>query len=62
MMWLSRSASDASFSALTMLPFSLSFPLMSGKLRLKGNMVKALKLASLADRLNHIMAQIPTIY
>jgi len=36
--------------------------LMSGKLRLKGNMVKALKLASLADRLNHIMAQIPTIY
>ncbi len=36
--------------------------LMSGKLRLKGNMVKALKLASLADRLNAIMAQIPTIY
>ncbi|MBN2297426.1 MAG: SCP2 sterol-binding domain-containing protein [Deltaproteobacteria bacterium] len=36
--------------------------LMSGKLRLKGNMVKALKLASLADRLNNIMAQVPTIY
>lgn len=36
--------------------------LMSGKLKLKGNMVKALKLASLADRLNKVMAQIPTIY
>ncbi len=36
--------------------------LMSGKLSLKGNMVKALKLASLADRLNKIMAQIPTLY
>lgn len=36
--------------------------LMSGKLKLKGNMVKALKLASLADRLNRIMAQIPTTY
>lgn len=36
--------------------------LMGGKLKLKGNMVKALKLASLADRLNTIMAQIPTTY
>jgi putative sterol carrier protein len=36
--------------------------LMSGKLKVKGNMVKALKLASLADRINKIMAQIPTTY
>ncbi len=36
--------------------------LMSGKLKLKGNMVKALKLASLADRINKILAKIPTQY
>ena len=33
---------------------------MTGKLKLKGNMVKALKLASLADRLNKVLATIPT--
>ncbi|MDW7729334.1 MAG: SCP2 sterol-binding domain-containing protein [Bacillota bacterium] len=32
--------------------------LMSGKLKLKGNMVKALKLASIADRLNKIIAKV----
>jgi putative sterol carrier protein len=36
--------------------------LMSGKLKLKGNMVKALKLASLADRINKVLAKIPTQY
>jgi putative sterol carrier protein len=36
--------------------------LMSGKLKLKGNMVKALKLASLADRINKVLAKIPTKY
>lgn len=34
--------------------------LMSGKLKLRGNMVKALKLASLCDRINKIIATIPT--
>ena len=34
--------------------------LMTGKLKLKGNMVKALKLASLCDRLNKVIATIPT--
>lgn len=34
--------------------------LMSGSLKLKGNMVKALKLASLCDRLNKIIATIET--
>lgn len=36
--------------------------LMTMKLKLKGNMVKALKLASLADRLNKVLATIPTKY
>lgn len=34
--------------------------LMSGKLKFYGNMVKALKLLSLCDRLNKITATIPT--
>jgi len=34
--------------------------LMSGKLRLQGNMVKALSLASIVDRLNRVLATIPT--
>ena len=34
--------------------------LMGGMLKLKGNMVKALKLASLCDRLNKIVATIET--
>jgi putative sterol carrier protein len=34
--------------------------LMSGKLRLKGNMVKALSLAAIVDRLNKIMSSVPT--
>jgi putative sterol carrier protein len=36
--------------------------LMSGKLRLKGNMVKALSLASIVDRMNRVLATIPTEY
>ena len=36
--------------------------LMSGKLKLKGNMVKALKLASIADRLNKVIAKIDAKY
>jgi putative sterol carrier protein len=36
--------------------------LMSGKLTLKGNMVKALSLASVVDRLNKVLATIPTEY
>ena len=36
--------------------------LMTGKLKLKGNMVKALKLASLADRVNKIFATIDAQY
>ena len=36
--------------------------LMTGKLKLKGNMIKALKLASVVDRFNKVLAQIPTKY
>ncbi len=36
--------------------------LMTRKLKLKGNMVKALKLAAIADRLNRVLATIPTRY
>jgi putative sterol carrier protein len=34
--------------------------LMGGKLKLKGNMVKALSLAAIVDRLNKIMSTVPT--
>lgn len=36
--------------------------LMGGKLRLQGNMVKALSLASVVDRMNKVLATIPTRY
>jgi putative sterol carrier protein len=36
--------------------------LMSGKLRLKGNMVKALSLAAVVDRMNGVLATIPADY
>lgn len=36
--------------------------LMTGKLKLKGNMAKALRLAPLADRINKVLSTVPTIY
>ena len=36
--------------------------LMTGKLKLKGNMVKALKLASIADKVNKVLSTIPADY
>jgi hypothetical protein len=36
--------------------------LMTGKLRLKGNMAKALRLAPLADRINKVLSTIPARY
>ena len=35
---------------------------MTGKLKLKGNLARALKLAAVADRLNKVLAKIPTQY
>jgi len=36
--------------------------LMSGKMTLRGNLVKALRLAPVVDRLNEVLATIPTVY
>jgi putative sterol carrier protein len=36
--------------------------LMSGKLMLKGNMVKALSLSAIVDRMNKVLSTIPTDY
>ncbi|HQL00387.1 MAG TPA: SCP2 sterol-binding domain-containing protein [Smithellaceae bacterium] len=36
--------------------------LMTGKLKLKGNLARALKLASVSDRLNKVLAKIPAKY
>jgi putative sterol carrier protein len=36
--------------------------LMSGKLKLRGNMVKALSLAAVVDRMNKVLATIPAEY
>jgi putative sterol carrier protein len=36
--------------------------LMSGKMTLKGNLVKALRLAPVVDRLNEVLATIPAEY
>ncbi len=36
--------------------------LMSGKLMLKGNMVKALSLSAIVDRMNKVLSSIPTDY
>ncbi|PKN19016.1 MAG: sterol-binding protein [Deltaproteobacteria bacterium HGW-Deltaproteobacteria-6] len=36
--------------------------LMTGKLKLKGNLAKALKLAAVSDRLNKVLSRIPTQY
>ena len=36
--------------------------LMTGKLRLQGNMVKALSLASIVDRFNKVLSEIPCEY
>jgi putative sterol carrier protein len=50
------------FARITRGELSAQKALMTLKLKLKGNMVKALKLASLADRLNKVLATIPTEY
>lgn len=50
------------FARITRAELGAQKALMTGKLKLKGNMVKALKLASLADRLNKVLATIPAEY
>ncbi len=36
--------------------------ILTGKLKLKGNMLKALKLAAIADRVNKVLAGIPSTF
>lgn len=50
------------FSRITRAELGAHTALMTGKLKLKGNMVKALKLAPLADRINKVFSALPAIY
>ena len=50
------------FSKITQSQLSSHRALMTGKLKLKGNMVKALKLAAIADRMNKVLSKIPARY
>jgi len=50
------------FTRITRAELGAHTALMTGKLKLKGNMVKALKLASLADRINKVFSTLPAIY
>ena len=50
------------FAAITQGTLKSQRALMGGKLKLKGNMIKALKLAALADRMNKVLAGIPARY
>jgi putative sterol carrier protein len=50
------------FAKITRAELSSHKALMTGKLKLKGNMVKALKLAAIADRMNKVLSKIPASY
>lgn len=50
------------FAKITRAELGSQKALMTRKLKLKGNMIKALKLASVADRLNKVLSGIPAIY
>ena len=50
------------FAAITRGELSSTRALMTGKLRLRGNMAKAVRLAPLADRVNKVLSTIPTRY
>jgi putative sterol carrier protein len=52
----------ATFAAISRAELGSRSALMNGKLRLKGNMVKALSLASIVDRLNKVISEIPCQY
>ncbi|MBI5843321.1 MAG: SCP2 sterol-binding domain-containing protein [Deltaproteobacteria bacterium] len=50
------------FAAISRAELGSQKALMTGKLKLKGNMIKALKLASIADRINKVLATIDAEY
>jgi putative sterol carrier protein len=52
----------ATFARITQSKLGSRTALLSGKLRLNGNMIKALSLTPLVDRFNSILAEIPCEY
>jgi putative sterol carrier protein len=50
------------FAAISQAKLKARTALMSGQMSLKGNLVKALRLAPVVDRLNEVLATIPTDY
>lgn len=50
------------FASISRAELGSQLALMTGRLKLKGNMVKALKLASISDRINKVLSTIPTEY
>jgi putative sterol carrier protein len=50
------------FARITRAELKSRSALMTGKLTLKGNLVKALRLSPVVDRLNEVQASIPTEY
>jgi len=50
------------FARVTRTELSSQKALMTGKLKLKGNMVKALKLAAVSDRVQKVLSAIPAEY
>jgi putative sterol carrier protein len=52
----------ATFARISRAELKARSALMSGRLTLTGNLVKALRLAPLVDRLNEVLATIPTEY
>jgi putative sterol carrier protein len=52
----------ATFSKISRAELGAQKALMTGKLKLKGNLAKALKLAAVSDRLNKVLSKIPTQY
>ena len=50
------------FARVTRTELSSQKALMTGKLKLKGNMVKALKLAAVSDRVQKVLSTIPAEY
>jgi putative sterol carrier protein len=50
------------FASISRAELSSQRALMTGKLKVRGNMARALKLAAVADRLNKVLSQIPANY
>jgi putative sterol carrier protein len=50
------------FARITRAELGAQRAMMTGKLKLRGNMAKALKLAALADRMNKVLSTIPAEY